>query len=325
MQHNESLTLLKAVADPSRLRLLDALLDGPQCLEELSQRLGLAPSTVSFHLKKLESAGLLFKVREQYYTVYTLNGDRLNLRLRDLVDAPEGEKHAQAQRLDQRRLGVLKSFFDGERLTQLPVQKKKRRMVLDVFASDFEAGRDYAEQEVNRIIQRRHEDHCLIRRLLVDEGNMTREQGVYRLLRPASKAGPLPATTQRNEKAMKTTDRKKALKQEYKMRPLTAGVWKITCQANGRFLLGSNLDMHAPFNRHRAMLTIGSHRYKAMQEDWNTHGPNAFTFEVLESVQEKGDPGFDLARALKEMEEKWAEALAPFMDQAYNEGGKFMR
>jgi len=80
--------------------------------------------------------------------------------------------------------------------------------------------------------------------------------------------------------------------------------------------------MHAPFNRHRAMLTIGSHRNKALQADWNVHGPEAFAFEILDSVQEKYEAGFSLSRELETMEEKWIEALTPFADQWYNEHGR---
>ena len=321
MTSTDPIALLKAIADPSRLKLIKALRQGPQCLEELAQRLGLAPSTVSFHMKKLEQAEWVFKVKEQYYTVYTLNGDRLNLRLGELIQENMQEENAQQQRLHAHRQRVIDAFFKGARLRQLPVQNKKRRLVLNVFASDFEVGRAYTENEVNTLIQRRFDDYCLIRRLLVDAGDMERSDGIYRLTKTPH-AAPLHTSKRQSETTMKDTDRKKELKAQYKMRQKTAGVWKITCQANGRFLMGSNLDMHAPFNRHRAMLTLGSHRNKALQDDWNTHGPEAFTFEILEAVQEKYETGFSLSRELEAMEEKWIDALTPLADQGYNEHGR---
>ena len=66
----DTIQLLKALADRSRIRIVNALDGKPQYVEELSERLNLAPSTVSFHLKKLEDAGLVHSKKEQYYTVY---------------------------------------------------------------------------------------------------------------------------------------------------------------------------------------------------------------------------------------------------------------
>ena len=56
-----SATLLKAVADPVRLRLLSAIRatpDGEACVCDLTDLVGLAQPTVSHHLKVLTSAGL---------------------------------------------------------------------------------------------------------------------------------------------------------------------------------------------------------------------------------------------------------------------------
>ncbi|WP_437961212.1 ArsR family transcriptional regulator [Sorangium sp. So ce119] len=44
--------MLEALADASRLQVVNALLERPHCAEELAERLGRAPSTVSFHLRE---------------------------------------------------------------------------------------------------------------------------------------------------------------------------------------------------------------------------------------------------------------------------------
>ena len=46
-------------------------------------------------------------------------------------------------------------------------------------AEDFQPGRLYPEEEVNRIISRRHPDFAALRRYLVDEELMQRRRGVY--------------------------------------------------------------------------------------------------------------------------------------------------
>src|SRR5439155_2331994 len=54
---------------------------------------------------------------------------------------------------------VLETFVDiAGRLMSIPVQHKKRLAVLRWIVEDFQPGRLYPEEEVNRIIARRHPD-----------------------------------------------------------------------------------------------------------------------------------------------------------------------
>jgi ArsR family transcriptional regulator len=54
-------TLFRALADPARVKIVNALAtsDDPVCVCELIEPLGLSQGTVSHHLKKLTDAGLL--------------------------------------------------------------------------------------------------------------------------------------------------------------------------------------------------------------------------------------------------------------------------
>ena len=61
--------LFKALADPVRLEVLQALAGGERCVCELTQGLGLAQSRLSFHLKVMREAGLI-EAREQGRWVY---------------------------------------------------------------------------------------------------------------------------------------------------------------------------------------------------------------------------------------------------------------
>jgi len=75
---------------------------------------------------------------------------------------------------------VLQTFVDDAgRLMTIPVQHKKRLAVLRWIVEDFQPGRLYPEEEVNRIISRRHPDFAALRRYLVDEELMQRRRGVY--------------------------------------------------------------------------------------------------------------------------------------------------
>lgn len=55
----EVVTVLKALADPNRLRILDRLMQGDSCNCELNEQLGLPPNLLSHHLRVLREAGLV--------------------------------------------------------------------------------------------------------------------------------------------------------------------------------------------------------------------------------------------------------------------------
>lgn len=61
----------------------------------------------------------------------------------------------------------------------MPTKRAKRLLVLDHVAQAFEPGRTYREAEVDRILIGFHDDYPALRRYLVDEGFLTREENVY--------------------------------------------------------------------------------------------------------------------------------------------------
>ena len=75
---------------------------------------------------------------------------------------------------------VLAAFLrpDGT-LHTLPTKRAKMLVVLDHLAQSFEPGRTYPESEVNAILERFHPDYAALRRYLVDDQFLTREEGVY--------------------------------------------------------------------------------------------------------------------------------------------------
>jgi hypothetical protein len=74
---------------------------------------------------------------------------------------------------------VLGRFFSGERLVSIPSAHAKRLVVLERLAQEFEPGVRYQEAEVNFALQMFYADYAALRRYLVDEGFLTRADGVY--------------------------------------------------------------------------------------------------------------------------------------------------
>ncbi|MDF3042933.1 MAG: transcriptional regulator, ArsR family protein [Thermomicrobiales bacterium] len=67
----------RALADPTRLRMLDLLLEGELYAQEIVGRLGVAQSAVSRHLGQLERAGIVTVDLRRGSKFYAVNPDRL--------------------------------------------------------------------------------------------------------------------------------------------------------------------------------------------------------------------------------------------------------
>ncbi len=111
---------------------------------------------------------------------------------------------------------------------------------------------------------------------------------------------------------------RRELNREYTERVKPAGVYQVKNLANGKVLLGSSLNLEGPLNRHKFMLKIGSHLNKDLQKDWDELGAEKFAFEILEQVQVKDDPNFNLKDELTLLEMIWLEKLQPFGERGYN-------
>ena len=176
---SETLTVLKALADDTRIKILRALCERDMYVELLAERLQLTPATVSFHMKKLTAAGLVDSRREQYYTVYSLRGEVFSLTLRELILPRESADTAEGLREEMYRRKVLKSFMPNGYCKVMPAQVKKRQIVYEEIYSQFKPGATYTEKEVNETIMRMHDDYCTVRRAFVGMGWMSRDKGIY--------------------------------------------------------------------------------------------------------------------------------------------------
>ena len=181
MTEREAVALFKCLADRTRLQILRTLAREDAYVELLSERLGLAPSTISFHLKKLSDVGAVSSQKAQYYTMYTLNRELFDHTMLSILQQESDEAAVQDERERQWREKVLRSFFDEDgRLRTIPAQRKKRLIVLERLSEEFERGREYSEREVNLVLADFHDDFCTLRREMVDEHLMSREDGRYR-------------------------------------------------------------------------------------------------------------------------------------------------
>ncbi|WP_286195525.1 metalloregulator ArsR/SmtB family transcription factor [Synechococcus sp. CCAP 1479/9] len=77
LEAEEARLLLRALADPIRLQVIEALGGGERCVCDLTTDLGLAQSKLSFHLKVLKETGLLADRQSGRWVYYRLQPEAL--------------------------------------------------------------------------------------------------------------------------------------------------------------------------------------------------------------------------------------------------------
>ena len=174
---NELISIFKALADSSRLKIVGLLARQPYSGEELAILLDLRPSTVSHHLSRLIQVGLVSARAEGYYSIYHLEEDALK-RTRLLFSKDDLASEAASVDADAYDRKVITDFTrpDGS-LKEIPAQRKKMEAILRYVLQDFEPGKRYSEMQVNAILTRYHPDCASLRRELVAAKLMMREGG----------------------------------------------------------------------------------------------------------------------------------------------------
>ena len=179
MTEAQAIQLFKCLADKSRLQILKSLVIEDMYVERLAERLGLTAATVSFHLKKLADAGAVTSYKSQYYMMYSLNREIFTTSILDIIQEESDEASLQQQRDAQYRQKVIDAFFEYGKLKSIPSQRKKERIVLEEMVKAFEYDRIYSEREVNIIIADYHDDFCTLRRDMIGEKLLARDERGY--------------------------------------------------------------------------------------------------------------------------------------------------
>lgn len=145
--------LFKAFADRSRVKIISSLMTGPKFVEQLSQELNIGASTVSFHLKKLQAAGVVSTKKEQYYQVYFIDKELMNKSFSEVLSCNETPATD-----DAFYKSVLDEWFIGGRAEKLPVQIKKREVIYREILKKLKKGKSYTHGEISVMIADSVED-----------------------------------------------------------------------------------------------------------------------------------------------------------------------
>ena len=85
---------------------------------------------------------------------------------------------------------------------------------------------------------------------------------------------------------MKPLQRKAAVA-AYKERKSEAGIFAVTCAATGERWIGCAPDLSTIQNRLWFTLRQNGHRRGSLQAAWNAHGPEVFSLEAIETLDEE--------------------------------------
>ena len=82
-------------------------------------------------------------------------------------------------------------------------------------------------------------------------------------------------------------DERKAAGATYRERKAAAGIYAVVCQASGQRWIGRALDLSTVQNRLWFTLRQGSYGHRALQAAWNQHGPDAFSLDIIERLEDE--------------------------------------
>lgn len=179
------LIMLKVLGDDSRLKLVRLLNEREYNVGELAAAIELSEPTVSHHLSKLHSAGLVQLRMAGNQRFYRLNRSGLE-KFRKLVSTLEqtpappefvasDDSWIDALGWEAENAQVLRQHTRNGQLVRIPTKLKQTKIILRWLATLFEPDKLYSEKEVNEVIKSVHkEDFVTLRRELIDFGWLRR-------------------------------------------------------------------------------------------------------------------------------------------------------
>lgn len=186
MQLDKVVNYHKALADPTRIKILILLAEGELNGGELAGKLYVTPATITHHATKLREASLINERRDKNTIYFSLN----HYFIKNSAAATEELIYRRAEKggetMEEKnealRMSIIRNFFTADgRLKNIPSQFKKKLIVLEHIVSRLEMGRKYSEKEINEFIKLYHDDFATIRREFIMHQYMYRDKDIYEL------------------------------------------------------------------------------------------------------------------------------------------------
>ena len=149
--------------------------------KEISQKLGIANSTIRNYRYKLREKEKQSKV---FLATMNLLSKSINRDINILEEDKICDPHKGATTLDERfnitseeKRRVIETYIDENgALKSYPSREKKKVILLGEIIKNFNIGKKYTENEINRVLKRIFEDYATIRRALIQYGFLERSK-----------------------------------------------------------------------------------------------------------------------------------------------------
>ncbi|MEO1064765.1 MAG: DUF2087 domain-containing protein [Actinomycetota bacterium] len=162
--------LVGLLAQPDRRRVVAALVLGATDLDAIGQATGLERRSVVDAVWRLRDAGLIIDDGDGDGSLWLIEEAFARAAKASAPARSDGDEGIDRS---------LRAFVRDGRIVAIPTNRTKRLALLDLLAQEFAPGERYPERTVNTILGRWHDDTATLRRYLVDEDLMSREDGIY--------------------------------------------------------------------------------------------------------------------------------------------------
>jgi hypothetical protein len=184
LQLDKLVSFYKTIGDPTRLKIIMLLKEGPLHGLAIAGKLGLTAPTISHHLTKLRDINLVYSRREKNSLYYHLNKKVIQHHgdvLLNMAEERKGDKDTM-EKIQKEKQKVLNNFFTNDgKLIHIPAQRKKKLFVFEHLLEGLKPGVKYEEKEINEYIKKFHDDYATIRREFIINHYMYRENGIYEM------------------------------------------------------------------------------------------------------------------------------------------------
>ncbi|WP_456271746.1 DUF2087 domain-containing protein [Bacillus sp. AK031] len=184
MQLDKLVSFYKTIGDPTRLKIIMLLREGPLHGLAIAGKLGLTAPTISHHLTKLREINLVYSRREKNSLYYYLNKKVITHHGEVLLNMSEDRKEddESLEKRQKEKQKVLNNFFTNDgKLIGIPAQRKKKLFVFEHIMEGLKPGVKYNEKDINEYIKKFHEDYATIRREFIINHYMYRDKGIYEM------------------------------------------------------------------------------------------------------------------------------------------------
>lgn len=115
-----------------------------------------------------------------------------------------------------------------------------------------------------------------------------------------------------------SSERKRQLKEEYRIMRPDMGVFAVVCRSTGKHFIEAAKDLKGRMNRVLFQLNGGAHPNMVLQRDWQAMGQAAFDIKILEQLaRDKDESKTDYDDDLAILKTLWIEKLTELEVEFY--------